>query len=170
MIAADAPSKTILLGECKWRNNLDETETIEALRDRVGLVRGFAATHLAVFTKKPLSKATRAKYPNSSPNQSMSCIARCSCLLSSMCSSDSGLLGNTLRRIVCAATHPARRDRDGRVVVLFRFVAEFGLWNVALFALSEAWCPQVRQNQASLYVDAAMNNSPMTTSMGRHYL
>lgn len=82
-----------------------------------------------------------------------------------MCSSDSGLLGNALRRIVRAATHPARRDRDGRVVVLFRFVAEFGLWNVALFALSEAWCPQVRQN-----VDAAMNNSPMTTSMGRHYL
>ena len=80
MIAADAPSKTILLGECKWRNNLDETETIESLRDRVGLVRGFAATHLAVFTKKPLSKATRAKYPNSSPNQSMSCIARCSYL------------------------------------------------------------------------------------------
>lgn len=87
-----------------------------------------------------------------------------------MCSSDSGLLGNALRRIVRAATHPARRDRDGRVVVLFRFVAEFGLWNVALFALSEAWCPQVRQNQASLYVDAAMNNSPVTTSMGRHYL
>lgn len=63
VIAADASSKTILLGECKWRNNLDETETIEALRDRVGLVRGFATTHLAVFTKKPLSKATRAKYP-----------------------------------------------------------------------------------------------------------
>lgn len=63
VIAADASSKTILLGECKWRNNLDETETIESLRDRVGLVRGFAATHLAVFTKKPLSKATRAKYP-----------------------------------------------------------------------------------------------------------
>ena len=66
MIAADASSKTILLGECKWRNNFNETEaveTIESLRDRVGLVRGFAATHLAVFTKKPLSKATRAKYP-----------------------------------------------------------------------------------------------------------
>lgn len=56
-----------------------------------------------------------------------------------MCSSDSGLLGNALRRIVRAATHPARRDRDGRVVVLFRFVAEFGLWNVALFAL----CPRL---------------------------
>ena len=61
VIAADASSKTILLGECNWRNNLDET--VESLRDRVGLVRGFAATHLAVFTKKPLSKATRAKYP-----------------------------------------------------------------------------------------------------------
>ena len=24
VIAADASSKTILLGECKWRNNLDE--------------------------------------------------------------------------------------------------------------------------------------------------
>lgn len=63
VIAADAPSKTILLGECKWRNKLNETETIEALRDRVGLVRGFATTYLAIFTKNPIGEATRAKYP-----------------------------------------------------------------------------------------------------------
>ena len=64
VIAADVASKTILMGECKWRNALNETEAIEALRDRVGLVKGFVTTHLALFTKKPVSETTLAKYPD----------------------------------------------------------------------------------------------------------
>ena len=70
-----------------------------------------------------------------------------------MCSSDSGLLGNALRRIVRAATHPARRDRDGRVVVLFRFVgpnmgaAEQNAGSIAArrLALGEAFATYVGQ-------------------------
>lgn len=61
VIAADPETRGILLGECKWRNSFNETQALDALRDRAGLVRGYQHHHYALFTKKPVSQATRAK-------------------------------------------------------------------------------------------------------------
>ncbi|WP_258175711.1 ATP-binding protein [Bifidobacterium callitrichos] len=64
LVAADPAEKHILLGECKWRNRVDETEMIEALRERIGLIGGYRKTTLAFFTKNPMHEATLAKYRN----------------------------------------------------------------------------------------------------------
>ncbi|NMN01355.1 ATPase [Bifidobacterium sp. DSM 109958] len=61
VIAADPESRSILLGECKWRNAFNETQALDALRARTGLVRGYADHHYALFTRNPVSPATRAK-------------------------------------------------------------------------------------------------------------
>lgn len=61
VIAADPESQNILLGECKWRNMLDETQAIDALHARTGLVRGYKRHHYALFTKNPVSEGTKAK-------------------------------------------------------------------------------------------------------------
>lgn len=62
LVAADPASGDILLGECKWRNRLDETEAVEALLAREGLVKGYKRAWFMLFTKQPVSDATRAKY------------------------------------------------------------------------------------------------------------
>ena len=62
IVAADQSSKTLLLGECKWRNTFDETEAVEALLARVGLIAGYRTTHLMFFSKRPVHEATRRKY------------------------------------------------------------------------------------------------------------
>lgn len=66
VVAADPTDKQILLGECKWRNAFNETEAIERLRRRAGLVRGYPAddTWFALFTKNQTSEATRRRYEN----------------------------------------------------------------------------------------------------------
>ncbi|PWG61868.1 ATP-binding protein [Bifidobacterium callitrichidarum] len=61
VIAADPETRSILLGECKWRNTLNETQTLDALRARTGLVRGYTDHRYALFTKKPVSQATQDK-------------------------------------------------------------------------------------------------------------
>lgn len=61
-IAANRERKEILLGECKWRNSFNETETIETLEHRAGLINGFKRYHLALFSKNPASDATKRKY------------------------------------------------------------------------------------------------------------
>lgn len=65
-VAADPLDKRILLGECKWRNTLNETEAIERLRRRAGLIRGYSAddTWFMLFTKNPVGESTRNRYAN----------------------------------------------------------------------------------------------------------
>lgn len=52
----------MLLGECAWRSNFDETEAVESLLERKGLVRGYTTTYFMFFSKNPVSQATRSKY------------------------------------------------------------------------------------------------------------
>lgn len=61
LIAADKESKSILLGECKWRNSFDESKAIEALEHRASLVKGYPRRSYCLFTKNPASEATRRK-------------------------------------------------------------------------------------------------------------
>lgn len=62
LVAADPMEHKLLLGECKWRNNVNETDMVTALRERVGLVKGYRETILAFFTKNPVHESTTAKY------------------------------------------------------------------------------------------------------------
>lgn len=62
LIAADPENGRILLGECKWRNRFDQTEAIEALLAREGLIPGYKDTHFIFLSKHPVSEVTRAKY------------------------------------------------------------------------------------------------------------
>lgn len=62
VVAADDAAGKLLLGECKWRNAVNETKMIEALKERVGLIRGYDETLLAFFTKNPVSSATKTRY------------------------------------------------------------------------------------------------------------
>lgn len=64
LVAADSSTGKLLLGECKWRNSINETEMIQTLKERMGLIRGYRETMLAFFTKHPVSNTTRAKYVN----------------------------------------------------------------------------------------------------------
>lgn len=51
VIAANPMGKSILIGECKWRSSLDIAQTLETLRGRAGLVRGYDHTSFALFVK-----------------------------------------------------------------------------------------------------------------------
>ena len=54
--------RRLLLGECKWRNHANETETIDTLKDRRRLIKGdYESCDYYLFTKHPVSEATRAK-------------------------------------------------------------------------------------------------------------
>lgn len=61
VIAADKPSKQILLGECKWRGSFDETEALRNLEARAALVKGYEERTFALFTKLPLGEATKRR-------------------------------------------------------------------------------------------------------------
>lgn len=61
VIAADSRAKTILVGECKYRERFDESEAMSELERRARLVRGFAAEHYFLFTKHALSEGTTQK-------------------------------------------------------------------------------------------------------------
>lgn len=61
VIAADKPTKRILLGECKWRASFDETEALRKLEARASLLKGYDERHFALFTKRPASDATKRK-------------------------------------------------------------------------------------------------------------
>ena len=61
LIAADKESKSILLGECKWRNSFNESKAIELLEHRASLVKGYEHRSFCLFTKNPASEAARKK-------------------------------------------------------------------------------------------------------------
>ncbi|PLS30198.1 ATPase [Bifidobacterium margollesii] len=64
VIAADPLAKTILLGECKWRNTFNESEAIERLHRRAGLIKGYSADDawMTLFTKHPVAESTSDRY------------------------------------------------------------------------------------------------------------
>ncbi len=59
LIAADKESKSILLGECKWRNSFDESKAIELLEYRASLVKGYEHRTYCLFTKNPANDVLR---------------------------------------------------------------------------------------------------------------
>lgn len=64
MIAADSLSKQILIGECKWRNSFNETEAVERLRGRAGLIRGYLpeTARFVLFSKNEVGESIRNRY------------------------------------------------------------------------------------------------------------
>lgn len=42
-VAADEIDRKLLVGECKWRNSLNETETLSTLQDRRRMLPGYNA-------------------------------------------------------------------------------------------------------------------------------
>lgn len=62
VVLADPQTKRILLGECTWRNSFNETKAVEALLGREGLIPGYDDTRFMVFSKHPMSNATRDRY------------------------------------------------------------------------------------------------------------
>lgn len=61
LIAAGKETKSILLGECKWRNSFDESKAIEMLEHRASLIKGYTNRSYCLFMKSLASKATREK-------------------------------------------------------------------------------------------------------------
>ncbi len=61
LVVADKESKSILLGECKWRNSLDESRAIELLEYRSALVRGFEHRTYCLLTKNAANGVLREK-------------------------------------------------------------------------------------------------------------
>lgn len=53
----------MLLGECAWRSNFDETEAVKSLLEGEGLIQGYTTTYFMFFSKRPISQATGANMP-----------------------------------------------------------------------------------------------------------
>lgn len=61
VVAADEIDRKLLVGERKWRNSLNGTETLSILQDRCRLLPGYNAYERYLFTKVPCSEATQKK-------------------------------------------------------------------------------------------------------------
>lgn len=61
VVAANRVEKRALIGECKYRNEFNETEAIEGLVAKSHLLRDCAVEAYCVFSKLPVSAATRQK-------------------------------------------------------------------------------------------------------------
>lgn len=61
VVAADDIDKRLLVGECKWRNGIDETEVLATLRGRSRLISGYRTCDCYLFTKNKVSEATRRR-------------------------------------------------------------------------------------------------------------
>ena len=62
LIAGNPRRRVALLGECKWREHVDETQTMEKLHARSAVLKGFDDFFYALFTKHAASSATKMKY------------------------------------------------------------------------------------------------------------
>lgn len=58
---ADSFNHKVLLGECKWREHLNETEAIDRLKARSPLIHENGERLYYLFTKRRVSEATAAK-------------------------------------------------------------------------------------------------------------
>lgn len=61
LVAADKESRSILLGECKWRNSFDESKALEMLEHRATLIKGFERRSYCLFTKNPANEVVQKK-------------------------------------------------------------------------------------------------------------
>lgn len=61
LVAADELDRNIILGECKWRGVFDETEVLNALKERQGLIPGFRDHWFYVFSKHRVSSGSLEK-------------------------------------------------------------------------------------------------------------
>jgi AAA+ ATPase superfamily predicted ATPase len=61
IVMADSLHRTVLLGECKWRNSINETEAIETLKRREKLISTKGRRSYYFFTKNPPASSTRDK-------------------------------------------------------------------------------------------------------------
>lgn len=62
VLAADREQRSLIIGECKYRESFNETAEIDDLDSKRDLVHGYHALHLYLFSKYPVSKATAEKY------------------------------------------------------------------------------------------------------------
>lgn len=61
VLAANPQDKTLLIGECKYREGFDETAAIAALDSRRDLVKGYQTRWEYLFCKRPLSQGSETK-------------------------------------------------------------------------------------------------------------
>lgn len=61
VLVADRVSKQLIIGECKYRESFDEAAEIADLESKRDVVKGYMATHFALFTKRELGAATKEK-------------------------------------------------------------------------------------------------------------
>lgn len=59
VVAADDIDKKVIVAECKWRNEINETAVAESLRDKRRLLPGYRSYECYLFTKHPVSQVTR---------------------------------------------------------------------------------------------------------------
>ena len=71
IVAVDRFSKTMLLGECKWRNEFDESEALSNLRNRAHCVKGLTPVQYWLFSKNPLSRKTLEKMKSAGNERSI---------------------------------------------------------------------------------------------------
>ncbi|KAB8289103.1 ATPase [Bifidobacterium ramosum] len=61
IVMTDSFNHRVLLGECKWRESVNETETIDTLKSRSPLIKEPGDRIYYLFTKHPASETTRRK-------------------------------------------------------------------------------------------------------------
>lgn len=61
VIAANKKAKTILLGECKWRNGFDESAALKTLEHRAELIKKYSSKIFVLFSKYEASEGTKGK-------------------------------------------------------------------------------------------------------------
>lgn len=61
-LAADRTAKKLLIGECKWRNEFDESQALEGLVAKKSLVPHYEANWFWLFSKHPVAKATARRH------------------------------------------------------------------------------------------------------------
>lgn len=61
VVAADGKTKRAIVGECKYRISFDETEAIETLRHRAGLLKSYMPEQFMLFSKRELSSGSMRK-------------------------------------------------------------------------------------------------------------
>lgn len=59
IVMADSINKRMLIGECKWRNTVNETETMTTLKSRADLLKSSYSKEFMLFTKHPVNDFLR---------------------------------------------------------------------------------------------------------------
>lgn len=62
VLAANKRKKQLAIGECKYRNNFNETQVVETLLAKEGLIAGYHAKWFYLFSKKVVSQKTKERY------------------------------------------------------------------------------------------------------------